>query len=75
LQIISEAYSAGKYVVECDGVRGKTYQIQIVDPDSMILSADDAELMRKPDLGPVLRVTFGAEPNGRKTITVRLKAT
>lgn len=75
LQIISEAYSAGKYVVECEGVRGKTYQIQIVDPDSMILSADDAELMRKPDLGPVLRVTFGAEPNGRKTITVRLKTT
>jgi len=74
LRIISEKYSAGNYMVECEGPPGTSFLLQIVDPDSTIISAENAELIREANALPVLRVTFGGyNISQRKTIMVRLK--
>ena len=72
LRIISEKYSEGNYVIECEGSPG-IYLLQIVDPDSRIASVDNAELMKGQE-SFVLRITFGGEQAVQtKTITIRLK--
>jgi len=75
LRIISESYANEQYVIECEGLSGRTYELQIVDRDSMIVAAENAELAARQESLAILRVSFeGDKPFMKRTITLRLRA-
>jgi len=75
LRVIKDSLEKDSYVIEVEGPRGSTQELQLYDPDRMAVNASGAELVHGPE-GPLVRLSF--EPEGersyqRKSVTITLR--
>ena len=76
LRIVKDFLAKDAYVIEVEGPRGSTQDLQLYDPARAAVGASGAELVQGPE-GSSIRISF--EPEGkasyqRKSVTITLRA-